>query len=101
MEAMMASEIQVYGTDWCGLTRPLREYLTHSRLPFDYFDIDRNADARRFVQAISDSPWRFPLVVVEGHRIVMVPTVSTLQQVLTEHGFRPMAATVALPDTRW
>ena len=96
----MASQIQVYGTNWCALTHRLREYLTNSRLRFDYFDIDRDAAARQFVLAMNDGRRRFPLVVVE-HRVVMAPTVSALQRVLTQQGIRPMVSGVAVPRTRW
>ena len=87
----MATEIQVYGTDWCGLTHAVREYLTNARLPYDYFDIERDTDAREFVVAMNDGRYRFPLVVVE-EQVVLEPTVATLRRVLGEHGIRPLAA---------
>jgi hypothetical protein len=42
----MATEGQVYDADWCGLTFGVREYLTHSRVDYDYHDdVDRDPDA--------------------------------------------------------
>ena len=82
----MACEIQVYGTDWCGLTRRVREYLTNSRLPHDYFDIERNADAQQFMLAMNDGHRRLPLVVVR-HRVMLDPTMPALQRVLSAQGF--------------
>jgi glutaredoxin len=95
----MANEIQVYGTDWCGLTHAVREYLTNSRLAYDYVDIDRDADAHRFVLAMNDGRLRFPLVVVE-HHVVPQPTVAALQRVLGDHGIHPFVSTIAYPRTR-
>jgi glutaredoxin len=87
-EDAMASEIQVYGTGWCGLTHALRKYLTESRLPYEYFDIERDPEAHEFVVAMGDGRRRFPLVVVH-ERVVTEPRVSELQRLLDERGIRP------------
>ena len=42
----MATETQVYGTDWCRLTFGVREYLTNARLAYDYHDVDREPRPR-------------------------------------------------------
>lgn len=84
----MASDIQVYGTDWCGLTFGLRKYLTDSRLAYDYYDIDRDPRAQEFVLAMNDGRRRFPLIVVRGH-VVTNPTVTELQRLLDEQKIRP------------
>jgi thioredoxin reductase (NADPH) len=83
----MASDIQVYGTDWCGLTFGVREYLTNSRLAYDYFNVDRDARAHDFVLAMNDGKRRLPMVVVQ-ERVMTNPTVSELQRVLDEHSIR-------------
>jgi glutaredoxin len=80
---MMASDIQVYGADWCGLTRGLREYLTNSRLDYDYFDVDRDDGAAQFVLATNEGRRRCPLVVVQ-QRIVREPTIAILRRVISE-----------------
>jgi mycoredoxin len=84
----MASEIQVYGTDWCGLTYGVREYLTISRLSYDYYDIDRDPTAHEFVLAMNDGRRRFPLIVVH-ERVITNPTLAELQEVLDDHNIRP------------
>jgi mycoredoxin len=84
----MASDIQVYGTDWCGLTRELREYLMRSRFEYDYLNIDRDDDAQQFVLNMNDGRRRFPLVVVQ-HQVATQPTVAILQRIIREHGLQP------------
>ena len=84
----MASDIQVYGTDWCGLTFGVREYLTNSRLTYDYYDVDRDPLANEFVLAMNDGRRRFPMVVVQ-ERIITNPTVAELRRVLDEHSIHP------------
>jgi glutaredoxin len=84
----MASGIQVYGTDWCGVTFGVREYLTNSRIPYDYFNIEDDRQADEFVVAMNDGRRRFPLIVVE-ERILTSPTLTELQEALDQHHVRP------------
>ena len=84
----MASDIEVYGADWCGLTRGLREYLMNSRIDYDYFDVDRDDEAQQFVLAMNEGRLRFPLVVVQ-EQVVTQPTIAILHSVIGEHALEP------------
>jgi len=84
----MATEIQVYGTDWCGLTFGVREYLTNARLTYDYHDVDREPQAEELMLALTDGRRRFPVVVVRK-RVLTNPTRGELQRVLDDHRIRP------------
>jgi glutaredoxin len=84
----MANAIQVYGTDWCGVTFGVREYLTNARIEYDYFNIEHDHRADEFVLAMNDGRRRFPLVVVE-ERVLTSPSLNELQQVLVEYRVRP------------
>ena len=83
----MASEIQVYGTDWCGLTYNVRRYLTEDHFEYDYFNIDDDQTAEEFVLATNLGRRRFPVVIIEDH-VVTNPTVAELQRALDQHGMR-------------
>ena len=83
----MASDIQVYGTDWCGLTNGVRRYLTAGHFKYDYFNIDHDPGAEQFVLATNRGRRRFPIVVIDG-RVVNTPTVAELRRVLDQHGMR-------------
>jgi hypothetical protein len=85
----MTNGIQVYGTDWCGLTFGVRECLTKSRIPSDYYNIEQDPRADEFVLAMNDGRRRFPLVVVE-ERVLVSPTPNEMQQVLDEYRVRPV-----------
>ena len=78
--------IQVYGTDWCGLTSGLREYLTKSRFPYHYYNIEDDPRADEFVLAMHDGRRRFPVVVVE-ERIMTNPTLADLRPFTTADRF--------------
>ena len=95
----MASDIQVYGADWCGLTRGVREYLTNSRIDYDYFDVDRDDEAQQFVLAMNEGRRRFPLVVVQ-EQVVTQPTIAVLRSVIGEHALQPTIRTAPLADRR-
>ena len=84
----MVNGIQVYGTSWCGLTFGVREYLTNSRIAYDYYDIEGDPRAHEFVLAMNDGRRRFPLIVVE-ERVLLSPTLDELQHVLDDHRVRP------------
>jgi glutaredoxin len=96
---IMASDIQVYGADWCGLTRGVREYLTNSRIDYDYFDVDRDDEAQQFVLAMNEGRRRFPLVVVQ-EQVVTEPTIAILHSVIGEHALRPPIRTSPPPAER-
>jgi glutaredoxin len=84
----MASDLQVCGTDWCGVTFRVREYLTNSNIEYEYHDIDRDPAAQEFVLAMNEGRRLFPLVVVEG-RVMTRPTLAELHDALESHGIRP------------
>jgi glutaredoxin len=79
----MTSRIQVYGTNWCRLTFGLREYLMHSGVDYDYFDIDGDSSADEFVRTMNDGKRKYPMVVI-AERIVANPTFAELQRIIDE-----------------
>ena len=84
----MASDVQVYGTDWCGVTFGVREYLNNARIAYEYYDIDRDRAAAEFVRTMCGGALRSPMVVIQ-ERIITTPTLGELQTVLDNHGIRP------------
>ena len=76
--------MQVYGTDWCRLTFVVREYLTRSRVEYDYYNIDDDANAHDFVVSMNDGRRRFPMVVIE-ERVLTNPTLAELQKLLDDN----------------
>ena len=74
--------VHVYGTDWCRLTFSVREYLTRTRIPYDYHNIEEDQQADEFVLAMLDGRRRFPLIVVD-ERVLTSPTIVELQRALS------------------
>jgi glutaredoxin len=98
MSSFMTTAIQVYGTDWCRLTFSIREYLTNSRVDYDYFDIDCDPAGDEFVRMMHNGRRRYPVVVLE-EQVVTNPTLTELEKLLRDHRVesRPRAHT---PQTR-
>jgi len=84
----MANEVEVYETDWCGVTLGVRKYLMNARIPYEYHNIEQDQHADDFVLTMSDGRRRFPLVLME-ERILTSPTLSELQQALDDYRVRP------------
>lgn len=84
----MASDIQVYGTDWCGLTNGVRRYLIAGHFEYDYFNIDHDQTAAEFVLAANQGRRRLPVVVI-ADRVVTNPTAAELRRLLELHGICP------------
>ena len=84
----MASDIQVYGTKWCGVTYGVRRYLMASHFEYDYVDIDDDKAANEFVLTANQGLRRFPIVVVE-ECVLTGPTIAELGRVLGQHGIHP------------
>jgi hypothetical protein len=78
---VMASDIRVYGSDWCRLTFAVREFLMKSRVRYDYFDIDGDSQADQFVRMMNDGRRRYPMVVAADCALVN-PTLAELQTLL-------------------
>jgi mycoredoxin len=85
----MASDIQVYGSDWCGITYSVRKYLRNSRMEYEFYDIDVDPSAENFVLATHDGRRHSPVVVVLDE-VLTSPTITELRRVLEAQGFDPL-----------
>lgn len=73
--------IHVYGTDWCKETRHTLDHLQDLGVPYDYVDIDENADAREWVKRQNDGRQKTPTVDVKGF-VLSVPSDAELDVAL-------------------
>ena len=80
-----ATKVEVYGTDWCGLTQTFRDDLSSASVPFEYRDIERDRDAEQQVTQMNGGKRKFPMVVI-GDRALKNPAQEELDAVLSELG---------------
>lgn len=77
--------VAVYGTDWCPLTRALRNWLDTLGVRFDYHNIERDPEAERAVIEMNGGKRKFPMVKVDD--VVMKnPSLEELNKALARHG---------------
>lgn len=61
---MAEARVQVYGADWCPLTLGFRKYLALQQIPYQFFDVETDAQAAQAAQAMNGGKLKFPMVVV-------------------------------------
>ena len=79
------TKVEVYGTDWCGLTQSFRNDLQAADVPFEYRDIDRDSDAEGDLIELNGGKRKFPLVVV-GDKAMKNPSLEELDAALAQLG---------------
>ena len=77
--------VKVYGADWCEDTRRALEFLGRLGVAYQYVDIERDEEARRWVREQNGGKERKPTIDVAG-QILCVPTDHELTGALRERG---------------
>jgi len=75
--------IKVYGADWCGDTQITRYQLDTLGVPYDYFDVDRDPEARSWVLSKNGGKQKTPTLDIVG-TILIEPGEEELLSVLKE-----------------
>ena len=57
------AEIKVYGAPWCPDCRRAKKFLSEHRQPYDWIDIDDDADGRRFVEELQNGGRTIPTII--------------------------------------
>ena len=94
---MIEVRVQVYGADWCPLTLGFRKYFSLQQMPYDFFDVEADAQAAQVVQIMNGGKLKFPMVVVgevfgywkpEDPAVVLKnPRLAELEAALSQFGF--------------
>ena len=57
------ADIKVYGAPWCPDCKRAKKFLAEHRLPYEWFDIDADADSRRLVENLQNGGRTIPTIV--------------------------------------
>ena len=68
------ADIHVYGASWCPDCLRAKKFLTEQRVPFDWFDIERNPRLVRVVEERNDGKHIIPTVVFADGSHLSEPT---------------------------
>ncbi len=77
--------IQIYGASWCGDTRRSRRVLDDLNVPYEYLDIDRDPDARKWALAQTHGIRKIPVINL-ATQILIVPSDDNFTQALRATG---------------
>lgn len=81
----MTERVVVYGADWCGDTVRTKRHLDKAGIPYDFIDIDQDAQGEKKVIEFNKGKRRIPLVEIASEketRSLSVPSASELDQAL-------------------
>jgi glutaredoxin-like protein len=67
-------EVTVYGTGWCSDTRQARGFLEQHRIPYRWVDIDRDPEARAYVEEMNRGYRSVPTIVFSDGSILVEPS---------------------------
>ena len=81
----IATKVEIYGTDWCGLTQRFRDDLEAAHVPFNYYNIERDSEAEWQVIEMNGGKRKFPMVVV-GDKAMKRPSSEELSEALHQPG---------------
>lgn len=66
--------ILLYGAMWCPDTVRSRNYLNENKIPYQWFDIDEDPEAKEFVRKQNNGHVVIPTIVFPDGSILVEPT---------------------------
>lgn len=83
----MATEITLYGREWCSWCIDAKEYLTEHGFKFTEIDVGQDRDAYAKMTELSDQTYVPTLVA--GDEVLANFDTNQLEKFLGEHGIKP------------
>ena len=68
------AQITVYGTTWCPDCRRSKQFLRDQRIPFDWVDVERDADGLALVERHNNGKRIIPTILFEDGSVLVEPT---------------------------
>ena len=79
---MPQNNIIVYGTNWCGDCKRAKQFLAEHLVKFRWIDIDKDAEARTYVERVNKGKRSVPTIVFDDGSILVEPSNAQLAQKL-------------------
>jgi thioredoxin reductase (NADPH) len=80
--------IRVAGTLWSASSHAIKDFLARSQIPYQFLDIERDADARTLVEQANEATHRLPVVFFPDGSVLIEPS---LTEVAEKAGLRTQA----------
>ena len=84
----MEANITVYGAPWCPDCTRAKQFLGEHRVLYNWIDIDRDEEARSYVQQVNDGKQIIPTIIFEDGSLLIEPSNAELAAKL---GIQPKA----------
>ncbi len=68
------TQITVYGAPWCPDCKRAKKFLAEQRVPYDWVDIDQDAEGLRHVEELQKGGRSIPTIVFDGSDVLVEPT---------------------------
>lgn len=81
--------MRVAGTLWSASSHTIKDFLARSQIPYQFLDIERDAEARSMVEQINDATHRLPVVFFPDGSVLIEPSLTEMAE---KAGLRTEAA---------
>ena len=78
--SLMQDEIVFYGTKWCFDCKRAKKFLDQRDIGYRYVDIDRDPEARAYVQEVNHGNRSVPTIVFPDGEILVEPSNAELAE---------------------
>jgi mycoredoxin len=68
------AEIIIYGNSWCGGSRRARQIFDQHSIPYRWVDIEKDAEAARYVESVNQGNRSVPTIVWPDGTILVEPS---------------------------
>src|SRR5260370_294014 len=67
------ADIKVYGASWCPDCKRSKKFFAEHRIPYEWIDIDDDAEGLRFVEQLQKRGRTIPTILFPGGRFLLEP----------------------------
>ncbi|HLI07595.1 MAG TPA: FAD-dependent oxidoreductase [Ktedonobacteraceae bacterium] len=71
---MSHTNIKLYGTYWCSDCKRSKKFLGEQRVPYDFINIEENAEGQAFVRKLQNGGMSIPTIVFEDGSFLVEPS---------------------------
>ncbi|CAN5774447.1 hypothetical protein BH24DEI2_BH24DEI2_01470 [soil metagenome] len=79
------TDVTLYGTAWCEVTRELRIFLNAQKVPYTFKNVENDVQDKAAALTLKGGEYYTPVVVV-GERAMLNPAVGVLERELRKQG---------------
>jgi thioredoxin reductase (NADPH) len=72
--------IRVAGTTWSAGSHAIKDFLARSQIPYQFLDIERDAEARALVEHANDATYRLPVVFFPDGSVLIEPSLTEVAE---------------------